>query len=113
MALPKLTIRLFTPRQQGGTCTGAGSLTIPLSDVHALAEWLLGQPGEFDSYGQQNVVKLQAFEYQNQSKAGNSYRTVQLKESSGPPVNGAGGFTAAAAEQAGQGSSFSPEEIPF
>jgi len=79
MALPKLTVTLFPPRP-GKAYAASGSLVIPLSDVHALAEWLLGQAGEFDDYKQQHVVRLLAFEYQNSSRGGTSYRTIQLRD---------------------------------
>ncbi|APD47051.1 MULTISPECIES: hypothetical protein [unclassified Synechococcus] len=79
MGLPRLTVKLFDPKP-GKSYLGAGNLTIPISDVHAFAEWLLGQPGEHDDYLKENVVKLLAFEYSNTSRSGNSYRTVQLKD---------------------------------
>lgn len=79
MALPRLTIKLFDPKP-GKSYAGSGNLTLPLADVHAFAEWLLGQPGEFDDYLRENVVKLLAFEYRNESRSGTAYRTVQLKD---------------------------------
>lgn len=79
MALPRLTIKLFEPKP-GKSYLGSGNLVIPLSDVHQFAEWLLGQAGDYDDYLKENVVKLLAFEYSNQSRSGNSYRTVQLKD---------------------------------
>lgn len=79
MGLPKLTIKLFPPKP-GKSYKGAGNLTIPISDVHAFAEWLLGQPGEYDDYLKQNVIKLVAFEYENCSRTGGTYRTIQLKD---------------------------------
>lgn len=79
MALPKLTIALFPPRP-GKAYAASGHLVIPLGDVHALAEWLLGQAGEFDNYHQQHVVRLLAFEYHNSSRGGTSYRTIQLRD---------------------------------
>ncbi len=79
MALPKLTVRLFPPKP-GRSYSGSGSLTIPLADVHALAEWLFAQSGEFDHFLKDNVVRLLAFEYQNRSRSGNTYRTVQLRD---------------------------------
>ncbi len=79
MALPRLTIKLFAPKP-GKRYLGAGNLVIPLSEVHAFAEWLLGQPGDYDDYLKENVVKLLAFEYSNRSSRGNTYRTVQLKD---------------------------------
>lgn len=89
MALPKLTITLFPPRKEGSGYAASGHLTIPLRDVHALAEWLLGQPGEYNDYLRDTVVRLQAFEYHNTSRGGNPYRTVQLKESGDRPGPGA------------------------
>ena len=79
MALPRLTIKLFDPKP-GKSYLGAGNLIIPIADVHAFAEWLLGQAGEYDDYLNDNVVKLLAFEYSNTSRGGNTYRTVQLKD---------------------------------
>ncbi|MEB3277253.1 MAG: hypothetical protein VKM92_09845 [Cyanobacteriota bacterium] len=79
MALPKLTIALFPPRP-GKAYAASGHLVIPLGDVHALAEWLLGQAGEYDNYHQQHVVRLLAFEFHNSSRGGTSYRTIQLRD---------------------------------
>jgi len=79
MALPKLTVTLFPPRP-GKAYAASGSLVIPLSDLHALAEWLLGQAGEYDDYKQQHVVRLLAFEYHNSSRSGTNYRTIQLRD---------------------------------
>jgi hypothetical protein len=79
MALPKLTVRLFPPKP-GKSYSSSGNLSIPIADVHAFAEWLLGQPGEFDDYAKENVVRLLAFEYQNTARSGNTYRTVQLRD---------------------------------
>ncbi|NQW40002.1 MAG: hypothetical protein HQ469_12625 [Cyanobacteria bacterium] len=92
MALPKLTVTLFPPRA-GKAYTASGSLVIPLSDLHALAEWLLGQAGEYDDYKQQHVVRLLAFEYHNSSRVGTNYRTIQLRDpadlnSARPPAAG-------------------------
>jgi hypothetical protein len=79
MGLPKLTVKLFPPKP-GKSYAASGNLTIPLSDVHAFAEWLLGQSGEYDDYLQQNVVRILAFEYHNRSRGGTNYRTVQLRD---------------------------------
>lgn len=79
MALPRLTVKLFPPRA-GKSYSASGNLTIPIADVHAFAEWLLGQAGEYDDYLKENVVRLLAFEYQNTSRCGGSYRTVQLRD---------------------------------
>lgn len=79
MGLPKLTVKLFPPKP-GKSYSSSGNLTIPISDVHAFAEWLLGQAGEYDDYLKQNVIRLLAFEYQNSSRGGNPYRTVQLRD---------------------------------
>ena len=73
MALPKLTVTLFPPKP-GKAYAASGSLVIPLSDLHALAEWLLGQAGEYDDYKQQHVVRLLAFEYHNSSRSGTNSR---------------------------------------
>ena len=92
MALPKLTVTLFPPKP-GKAYAASGSLVIPLSDLHALAEWLLGQAGEYDDYKQQHVVRLLAFEYHNSSRSGPNYRTIQLRDpadlnSARPPAAG-------------------------
>jgi hypothetical protein len=79
MGLPNLIVKLFPPKAGKGYAA-AGHLTIPLSDVHALAEWLLSQEGEFDNYLNETVVKLLAFEFHNRSKSGNDYRTIKLKD---------------------------------
>jgi hypothetical protein len=79
MALPRLTIKLFPPRP-GKAYASSGHLTLPISDVHALAEWLLGQQGEYDNYLQQQVVRLLAFEFHNTSRGGTSYRSIQLRD---------------------------------
>lgn len=79
MALPKLTVKLFPPKP-GKTYAASGNLTIAISDVHAFAEWLLSQQGEYDDYLQQNVVRILAFEYHNTSRGGSTYRTVQLRD---------------------------------
>ena len=92
MALPKLTVTLFPPRP-GKAYAASGSLVIPLADLHALAEWLLGQAGEYDDYKKQHVVRLLAFEFHNSSRGGTSYRTIQLRDpadlnSARPPTAG-------------------------
>lgn len=79
MALPKLTVTLFPPKA-GKSYAASGNLVLPLSDVHALAEWLLGQAGEYDDYKQQHVVRLLAFEFHNSSRGGTNYRTIQLRD---------------------------------
>jgi hypothetical protein len=112
MALPKLTIKLFPPRP-GKPYAAGGNLTIALSDVHALAEWLLGQAGEYDDYLQQNVVRMLAFEYNNTSRSGHAYRTIQLRDpadlsSSRPPQPAPWSPPATAADGA-----YGEEEIPF
>jgi hypothetical protein len=78
MGCPRLTIRLF-PAQPGAGCSHSGSLCLPLEEVTALCEWLLGQEGEFDAYLRCQVVRLAAFQYVNTSRAGKSYTTVQLR----------------------------------
>jgi hypothetical protein len=93
MGLPKLTIKLFPPKP-GKSYAGSGNLSIPIADVHAFAEWLLGQQGEHDEYLQQPVVRLLAFEYNNTSRGGSTYRTIQLKDPAdlgGPPLPAGGG----------------------
>ena len=91
MGLPKLMIRLFPPKQASSSYSAAGSLVLPLDEVHALAEWLLGQSGEYDSYLGTNVIRLLAFEYLNRSKAGNAYRTIQLRDPAGLSAAGSNG----------------------
>ena len=81
MALPKLTIKIFPPKS-GKNYSGAGNLIIPMSDVHALAEWLLAQQGEYDDYLNAYVVKFLAFEYENTTQRNTTYRTIQLKDPS-------------------------------
>ena len=76
---------------RGPSYPASGNLTFPLADVHALAEWLLGQSGEYDDYLNDNVIRLLAFEYHNSSRGGNTYRTVQLKDPSDLPGNGSRG----------------------
>ena len=58
MALPKMMIRLFPPKQAATSFSASGSLVLPLDEVHALAEWLLSQAGEYDSYLGTNVIRL-------------------------------------------------------
>jgi hypothetical protein len=91
MALPKIMIRLFPPKQAASSYSASGSLVLPLDEVHALAEWLLSQDGEYDSYLGTNVIRLLAFEYLNRSKAGNAYRTIQLRDPSGLSAAGSNG----------------------
>jgi hypothetical protein len=118
MALPKLTIKLFPPKKQATSYSASGNLVIPISDVHAFAEWLLGQSGEYDDYLNDNVVRLLAFEYHNQSKGGNAYRVVQLKDPLDLPGNGSQAQTPTTAFAVGSGfqGNFSPcadDDIPF
>jgi hypothetical protein len=112
MGLPKLTIKLFPPKA-GKSYAASGNLTIPISDVHAFAEWLLGQAGEYDDYLQQNVVRLLAFEYENRSRTGSAYRTIQLKDpadlSSGPPSSAHRSLP----QQSGHQVDADDDEIPF
>jgi len=91
MALPKMMIRLFPPKQAASSYSASGSLVLPLDEVHALAEWLLSQDGEYDSYLGTNVIRLLAFEYLNRSKAGNAYRTIQLRDPAGLSAAGSNG----------------------
>ena len=91
MALPKMMIRLFAPKQAATSFSASGSLVLPLDEVHALAEWLLSQDGEYDSYLGTNVIRLLAFEYLNRSKAGNAYRTIQLRDPAGLSAAGSNG----------------------
>jgi len=58
MALPKMMIRLFAPKQAASSYSASGSLVLPLDEVHALAEWLLSQAGEYDTYLGTNVIRL-------------------------------------------------------
>jgi hypothetical protein len=112
MGLPKLTIKLFPPKT-GKSYAASGNLTIPISDVHAFAEWLLGQAGEYDDYLQRNVVRLLAFEYENRSRTGSAYRTIQLKDpadlSSAPPSSAHRSLS----PQSGQQVDADDDEIPF
>ena len=91
MALPKMMIRLFAPKQAATSFSASGSLVLPLDEVHALAEWLLSQDGEYDSYLGTNVIRLLAFEYLNRSKAGNASRTIQLRDPAGLSAAGSNG----------------------
>ena len=118
MALPKMMIRLFPPKQAASSYSAAGSLVLPLDEVHALAEWLLSQAGEYDSYLGTNVIRLLAFEYLNRSKAGNAYRTIQLRDPSG--LSAAGSINppdvsamAPAADPIAVASTHTPQELPF
>ena len=133
MALPKMMIRLFPPKQAASSYSASGSLVLPLDEVHALAEWLLSQAGEYDSYLGTNVIRLLAFEYLNRSKAGNAYRTIQLRDpaglsaagsngpgSIGPGPIGPGSITsphvsamAPAADPIAVASTHTPQELPF
>jgi hypothetical protein len=118
MTLPKLTIKLFAPKRQGTSYSASGNLVIPISDVHAFAEWLLGQSGEYDDYLNDNVVRMLAFEYHNSSKGGNTYRTVQLKDPSDLAGNGSQGHAQAPAFAGGSGFQGNPspcadDDIPF
>ncbi len=133
MALPKMMIRLFPPKQAASSYSASGSLVLPLDEVHALAEWLLSQAGEYDSYLGTNVIRFLAFEYLNRSKAGNAYRTIQLRDpaglsaagsngpgSIGPGPIGPGSITsphvsamAPAADPIAVASTHTPQELPF
>ena len=128
MALPKMMIRLFAPKQAATSFSASGSLVLPLDEVHALAEWLLSQAGEYDSYLGTNVIRLLAFEYLNRSKAGNAYRTIQLRDpaglsaagSNGPGPIGPGSISpphvsamAPAADSIAVASTHTPQELPF
>jgi hypothetical protein len=104
MALPKMMIRLFAPKQAASSYSASGSLVLPLDEVHALAEWLLSQDGEYDSYLGTNVIRLLAFEYLNRSKAGNAYRTIQLRDPSGLSAAGSNGPGSIGPEPIGSGS---------
>ena len=118
MALPKMMIRLFPPKQAASSYSASGSLVLPLDEVHALAEWLLSQAGEYDSYLGTNVIRLLAFEYLNRSKAGNAYRTIQLRDPSG--LSAAGSINppdvsamAPAADPIAVASTYASQELPF
>lgn len=128
MALPKMMIRLFAPKQAASSHSASGSLVLPLDEVHALAEWLLSQAGEYDSYLGTNVIRLLAFEYLNRSKAGNAYRTIQLRDPSGLSAAGSNGpgpigpgsispphvsAMAPAADSIAVASTHTPQELPF
>ena len=133
MGLPKLMIRLFPPKQASSSYSAAGSLVLPLDEVHALAEWLLGQSGEYDTYLGTNVIRLLAFEYLNRSKAGNAYRTIKLRDPAGLSAAGSNGpgsigpgpigpgsimppdvsAMAPAADPIAVASTHTPQELPF
>jgi len=128
MALPKMMIRLFAPKQAASSYSASGSLVLPLDEVHALAEWLLSQDGEYDTYLGTNVIRLLAFEYLNRSKAGNAYRTIQLRDPSGLSAAGSNGpgpigpgsispphvsAMAPAADSIAVASTHTPQELPF
>lgn len=128
MALPKMMIRLFPPKQAASSYSASGSLVLPLDEVHALAEWFLSQAGEYDSYLGTNVIRLLAFEYLNRSKAGNAYRTIQLRDPAGLSAAGSNGpgsigpdpvvpphvsARAPAADPIAVASTHTPQELPF
>ena len=128
MSLPKMMIRLFAPKQAASSYSASGSLVLPLDEVHALAEWLLSQDGEYDTYLGTNVIRLLAFEYLNRSKAGNAYRTIQLRDPSGLSAAGSNGpgpigpgsispphvsAMAPAADPIAVASTHTPQELPF
>lgn len=75
---PKLTIALFAPKQSGKRYVATGSLSLTVEQAAQLADWLVSQPGEHDDYHDGPVVRLAAFMYENTSKAGKAYHTVQL-----------------------------------
>lgn len=84
-----------------------------MRDVHDLAEWLLGQSGEYDDYLRESVVRLQAYEYQNTSKSGNAYRTVQLKELLDRAGNGPQGPAPSSPEPIVWGQGSSAADAPY
>jgi hypothetical protein len=78
MTFPKLSISLFPPKKPGTKYIANGSLRFTLEEAAQFAEWLLAQPGEHDDYLNQAVIRVPAFMYENQSKQGQDYHTVQL-----------------------------------
>lgn len=83
MTIPKLSIALFPPKTGGKKYVGVGSLALTVDEAQSLANWLMGQKGEFDDYKQENLIRLVAFKYENTSKAGKQYETVSLVDPSG------------------------------
>lgn len=75
---PKVSIALFPPKQAGKRYVATGSLSLTMEQAAQLADWLVSQPGEHDDYHDGPVVRLVAFMYENTSRAGKAYHTVQL-----------------------------------
>ena len=121
MQLPKLKISLFPPKKDGTRYVASGNLTMTMADAMAFAEWLTAQPGEHDDYLNESVVKIAAFMYENETKAGNPYDTVSLVDLSAErpaPANAqrreSRTETRRAARPAAQrASNFDDEEVPF
>ncbi len=83
MTFPKLSISLFPPKKPGTKYIANGSLRFTVEEAAQFAEWLLAQPGEHDDYLNQPVIRVPAFMYENQSKQGQDYHTVQLVDLDG------------------------------
>ena len=83
MSFPKLSISLFPPKKDGTKYIANGSLRFTLEEAAQFAEWLLAQPGEHDDYLNQAVIRVPAFMYENESKQGQAYHTVQLVDLDG------------------------------
>lgn len=78
MTFPKLSISLFPPKKYGTKYVANGSLRFTLAEAAAFADWLVSQPGEHDDYLNEPVIRVPAFMYENTSKSGQEYHTVQL-----------------------------------
>lgn len=83
MSFPKLSISLFPPKKDNTKYIFNGSLRFTLEEAAQFAEWLLAQPGEHDDYLNQAVIRVPAFMYENESKGGQTYYTVQLVDLDG------------------------------
>ena len=88
-----MTLATLVVVSRSGRSSQSVSSSSFLASAIALAEWLLGQAGEYDDYKQQHVVRLLAFEFHNSSRGGTSYRTIQLRDpadlnSARPPAAG-------------------------
>jgi hypothetical protein len=83
MTFPKLSISLFPPKKPGTKYIANGSLRFTVEEAAQFAEWLMAQPGEHDDYLNQPVIRVPAFMYENESKQGQAYHTVQLVDLDG------------------------------
>tara|TARA_R110000868_G_scaffold7988_1_gene41508 strand:- start:190 stop:516 length:327 start_codon:yes stop_codon:yes gene_type:complete len=108
MTFPKLSISLFPPKKDGTKYVANGSLRMTIGEAAAFAEWLMGQEGEHDDYLNEPVIRVPAFMYENQSKAGQDYHTVQLID-----LDGQQQAPAAKAAPAAKGHKRVPADVPF